>query len=323
MIMHRTLGIILIASLSSFIFLIGFQSVASAAEKHRITIGTGGTGGTYYPSGGGVAELIRKKVDIVESATAEATAATVENTQLVNRGRADLGMVCWIGLRGQNMLGKDKIPNVRSMFYIHPSTAHWAVMADSDIYTFEDMKGKTLALDAPGSAGMESCKLLLKYFGIDPQKDVKAQWIKQGQGCEALKDGRVDAAFGDVGWPNSSFMDLATVRDVRILSFSKETLDKIQSKFPELPPEDIPAGTYSGQDETIHTYTETGGMICRADLPDDLVYQIVKVVHENQDWLKENVHTAIGRWSFDPSINEIVELHPGAKKYYKDIGLLD
>jgi TRAP transporter TAXI family solute receptor len=289
-------------------------------EKYKLTIATGGTGGTYYPCGGGMGEMLRKKVDIIDAATAEVTAGSVENIQLVNRGKADLGLICWIGVRGAGLL--DKIPNVRSMFYIHGSTCHWAVGRNSGINSFADMKGKKVSLDAPGSAGIVSSELVLKLFGIDPDRDVKAQRITQGKGADAFKDGRVDVVFGDVGWPNSTFMDLTTVRDVKILSFPDDVLKKIESKYPSLPPEIIPAGTYKGQTEDIHTYTEAGPMVCHKDLPDELVYQIVKTVHANQEWLTKNVHKAIGRWQFDPSVDKIAQLHPGAKKYYKEKGLL-
>ncbi len=302
--------------------LVGFAyNNGQCAEKYQLSIATGGTGGTYYPCGGGVGELLRKKVDMIDAATAEVTAGSVENVQLVNRGRADMGLVCWIGAVGAGLT--DKIPNVRTLFFIHGSTAHWAVLNKSGIESFEDMKGKRVALDAPGSAGLVSCNLVLELFGINPEKDIQALTITQGKGIEAMKDGRVDVVFGDVGYPNSAFMELTTVKDARILSFPDEVLKKIESKYPSLPPETIPAGTYKGQSEDIHTYTEAGPMICRAGLSDDLVYEIVKTVHENQDWLTENVHKAIGRWKFDPSVGNLAPLHPGAKKYYQEIGLLE
>ncbi len=289
------------------------------AEKHKLTIATGGTGGTYYPSGGGVGELLRSKLDIVDAATAEVTAGSVENAQLVNRGKADMGLICWIGVVGAGLEGK--LPNVRSMFYIHGSTCHWAVGADSGIESFADMKGKKVALDAPGSAGLVSSQLVLKLFGIDPNKDMKAQRIKQSQGADAFKDGRIDVVFGDVGWPNSTFMELATIRNIKILSFPDDVLGKIEAEYPSLPRETIPAGTYKDQGE-IHTYTEAGPWVCGADLPEELVYHIVKTIHENQEWLTKNVHKAIGRWKFDPGVKILAPLHPGAAKYYKEIGLM-
>lgn len=297
-----------------------FPGDGNCKEKYKLTIATGGTGGTYYPCGGGVGELLRKKVDIIEAATAEVTAGSVENAQLVNRGKADLGLICWIGVRGAGLL--DKIPNVRTLFYIHGSTCHWAVGIDSGINSFADMKGKRVSLDAPGSAGLVSSELVLKLFGIDTNRDIKAQRIKQSKGADAFKDGRIDVVFGDVGWPNSTFMDIATVRNVKILSFPDDVLNKIESTYPELPPETIPAGTYKRQDKDIHTYTEAGPIVCRADLPEEVAYQIVKTVYENQEWLTKNVHKAIGRWKFDPSVDNLAPLHPGAKRFYKEMGLL-
>jgi uncharacterized protein len=304
-----------------FVCLFGaWVSNGDCGEAHKLTIATGGTGGTYYPCGGGVGELLRKKLDMIEAATAEVTAGSVENAQLVNRGKADMGLICWIGVVGADLKGK--LPNVRSMFFIHGSTCHWAVEKNSGITTFSDMKGKRVALDAPGSAGLVSSQLVLELFGINPDDDLKAMRIKQSQGADAFKDGRIDVVFGDVGWPNSTFMELTTVREVNILSFTDDELNKIESKYPSLPREIVPAGTYKNQDKDIHTYTEAGPWVCRADLPDDLVYQIVKTVHENQDWLTQNVHKAVGRWKFDPGVEALAPLHPGAAKYYKEKGLM-
>ena len=207
------------------------------------------------------------------------------------------------------------------MFFIHGSTCHWAVGADSGIDTFADMKGKKVALDAPGSAGLVASELVLKLFGVDPDRDMKAQRITQGQGADAFKDGRIDVVYGDVGWPNSTFMELTTIRKVKILSFPPDVLAKIEAKYPSLPPETIPAGTYKGQGD-IHTYTEAGPWVCSAELPEELVYQMMKVIHENQPWLTQNVHKAIGRWKFDPGVKVLAPLHPGAAKYYKELGLM-
>ena len=91
-------------------------------DSYKLTIATGGTGGTYYPCGGGVGELLRSKLDIVEAATAEVTAGSVENAQLINRGKTDMGLICWIGVVGADL--KDKLPNLRTMFFIHGSTVH-------------------------------------------------------------------------------------------------------------------------------------------------------------------------------------------------------
>lgn len=302
------------------LFVLSIPISGICTEKFKLTIATGGTGGTYYPSGGGVGELLRSKLDGVEAATAEVTAGSVENAQLINRGKADMGLICWIGVVGANL--KDKLPNLRTMFFIHGSTVHWAVDRKGGINTIADLKGKKVALDAPGSAGLVSSELVLKLFGINPNKDIKALRIKQSQGADSFKDGRIDAVFGDVGYPNATFMELTTVRDVKILSFSDTDLSKIYSHYPSLPKEVIPAGTYKRQTEDIHTYTESGPFACNSDLPEDLVYQIMKTIHQNQGWLTRNVHKAIGRWKFDPSVKNLAPLHPGAVRYYQEIGLL-
>jgi TRAP transporter TAXI family solute receptor len=292
---------------------------AFAGKDLRISIGTGGTGGTFFPTGGAVADLITRKCDSIKNATAEVTAASVENAKLVNSGQADMGMIAWVAIVGAKL--EDKVPNLRSMWWIHGSDRQWIVPADSDIHSPADFKGKRVVVGAPASATEEVSKLELPFFGVT-YNDIKPAFLSFQEGVEALKDGRVDVALVMAGYPNSSVMDIMTVRNVRILDFKPEDLKRFQEKYPFCPSTVIPAKTYKGQDKDIHTFTTPGPMAVNKDLPEQAVYEIVKTVHENQEWLTKNVHKAIGLWRFDPSIDKVCPLHPGAARYYREIGLL-
>jgi len=309
---------ILFVVVSCIAFAPAFTEVTLAKDVY-ISIATGGTGGTYFPTGGAVADLITRKCKSVKNATAEVTAASVENAKLVNGGKADLGMIAWIAVVGAKL--EDKLPNLRSLWYVHGSDRHWIVDADSNIYSVRDFKGKVVVVGAPASATEETSKLELPLFGVT-YEDIKPAYLSFREGVEALKDGRVDVANVTAGFPNAAVMDVATVRKVRIIDFSKEDLDLISKKYPFLPPITIPAGTYRGQDKDVHTFTLTGPWVANKDIPEEVIYEIMKTVHENRDWLVKNVHKAIAQWKFDPSVGNICPLHPGAIKYYKEIGLL-
>ena len=309
-----------IASVVLLALAIVFAGVQPASAKPVfISIGTGGTGGTYFPTGGAVADLITKECPSVKSATAEVTAASVENAKLVNSGDADMGLVAWISIVGQKLT--DKLPNLRTLWWIHGSDRHWIVPADSGIHSPRDFKGKKVVVGAPASATEVTSQLELAFFGVK-YEDITPAYLSFREGVEALKDGRVDVALVMAGFPNSAVTDVATLRKVRILDFSKEDLAALEEKFPFCPPKVIPANTYPGQTEDVHTFTTPGPMAINKDVPEQAAYEIVKAVHQNLDKLAKNTHKAFGLWRFDPSVGKLAPLHPGAARYYKEIGML-
>ena len=299
------------------VVLAGVQPVLS--KDVFISVGTGGTGGTYFPSGGAVADLITKECPSVKSATAEVTAASVENAKLINSGQADMGLIAWVGVVGAKL--EDKLPNVRSMWWIHGSDRQWIVPADSDIKSPRDFKGKRVVVGAPASATEQATKIELAHFGLT-YDDIKPAYLSFREGVEALKDGRVDVALVMAGYPNSAVVDIATLRKIRILDYSEADLAALEKGQPFFPPTVIPAGTYPRQNEDVHTYTTPGPMAVSKDVPEQVVYEIVKAVHQNQKKMAATTHKAIGKWRFDPSIGNVIPLHPGAVRYYKEIGLL-
>jgi len=315
--MKRTTLIAMMMLMAGFIVFAGVQP--ALAKSVFISVGTGGTGGTYFPTGGAVADLITKECPSIKSATAEVTAASVENAKLINSGQTDMGLIAWIAVVGAKL--EDKLPNVRSMWWIHGSDRQWIVSADSDIKSPRDFKGKRVVVGAPASATEETSKLELGYFGLT-YDDIKPAYLSFREGVEALKDGRVDVALVMAGFPNSAVMDIATLRKIRILSFSKEDLLGLEKKYPFCPSTVIPAGTYPRQNEDVYTFTTPGPMAVNKDVPEQAVYEIVKAVHQNQKKLAATTHKAIGKWRFDPSIGNVVALHPGAARYYKEIGLI-
>ncbi len=302
--------------IAAAVVLVGVQPVM--AEKVFISIGTGGTGGTYFPTGGAVADLISRECPSIKSATAEVTAASVENAKLVNSGQADMGMIAWVSIVGDKLT--DKLPNLRTMWWIHGSDRQWIVPADSPIKSPRDFKGKKVVVGAPASATEVCSQLELKFFGLT-YDDITPAYLSFSEGVEALKDGRVDVALVMAGYPNASVTDIATLRKIRLLDYSKEDLEGLEKAYPFCPPVVIPAGTYPGQDQDVHTFTTPGPMAVNKDIPEQAVYEIVKAVHTNQAKLIKS-HKAFSLWRFDPSVGKLAPLHPGAERYYKEIGML-
>ncbi len=299
--------------------LIILPSERAFSKDLYVSIATGGTGGVFYPAGGAISDLIRKHCPSVKGATAEVTAASLENVKLVNSGQSDFAMMSWVAVVSAGM--KDKIPNVRSVFLLHGSPRQWIVLADSKIHSLLDFKGKRVVVGAPGSATEECSRAVFELIGLSFD-DIKPAFLSFREGVEALKDNRVDVACVQAGFPTSTVMDINTVRDIRLINISKKNLEKIEKAFPSMPPITIPAGTYRGQDQDVHTWNTPGPMICNKDLPEQAVYEIVKVLHKHKDWLVENVHRFCKYWEFSPVVQKYCPLHPGAARYYKEIGLL-
>jgi TRAP transporter TAXI family solute receptor len=315
--MKRQAVFVALVLLAAAVVLAGVQP--AMAGDVFISIGTGGTGGTYFSTGGAVADLISRECPSIKSATAEVTAASVENAKLVNSGEADMGMVAWISIVGDKLT--DQLPNLRTLWWIHGSDRQWIVPADSPIKTPRDFKGKTVVVGAPASATEVTSQLELDFFGLS-YKDITPAYLSFSEGVEALKDNRVDVALVMAGFPNASVTDVATLRKVRILNFSPEDLVALEKKYPFCPPVTIPAGTYPGQDQDVHTFTTPGPMAINKDIPEETAYEIVKAAHQNQEKLASTVHAAFKLWRFDPSVGALAPLHPGAARYYKEIGLL-
>lgn len=300
-----------------------FMGAPALADKPLIiAFGSGGTGGTYYTMAASLTEIMTKDVPEIKTATAQVTAASYENVRLIQKGYVQFCLNNaastydgWNGLKPF----KGKMDKLRTLAWGHGSDFHIVVLDDSPIKKFRDAVGKRLAAGAPGSGAEMQCRRLLGVMDLS-YDDFKVEYLSHSEGIGAMKDGRIDIMVNTSGIPGSQFIDLSNVRKIRMIGLEKDLIDKMVEEHPYYRPFTIPAGTYKGVDYDVLTMTSPAIFSCREDVPEEVVYNVLKAIHAKIPWLTKNVHRGFARWDFDPSVQKLAPLHPGAIKFYKEMG---
>lgn len=299
------------------------SSGAAMASNQTLSIATGGTGGVYYPIGGGFAEIIGRNLDGY-SAVAEVTGASVENMALIHRGDATLALVladtAYQAYHGEGQFeGRRQVTNTRALASIYPNVIQIVTLADSGISSLQDMKGKRVSVGAPGSGTEVNSRAVLASNGLT-QDDFRAQRLNFNETADALRDGDIDAGFWSVGPPTSSIMSLAATREISILSLTEDERAAAIETEPVFAAFDLPGGTYEGVSDDTATLGIPNVLIVNADMSDDLAYDLTKLLFEKKDELV-NVHSAAENLTVDFTLNATpVPLHPGAIRYFEEIG---
>jgi len=293
------------------------------AKKIFLTIGTGSPGGVYYPLGGGMSVVIEKTVDGVRCA-AESTGASVENCRLVGSGDTDMGMVmgsvAYKAVQGQEPFEK-KYPLV-ALFQMYPAPEHIVTTAQSGIKTIDDLKGKKVSIDVPGSGCSTMAMAILQAAGFDLQKDLTLANLSQSESVQALKDGIVDACFFNFAYPASAVMDLAATRDLVLVPVGAKLADAIVKQYPYYLKTTIPKGTYDDVGYDVLCIGDSNVMVASKDMPDDIAYKVTKALFTNVNEGKYaliNIHPIAAQLTPANAVNSPIALHPGAVKYFKEV----
>lgn len=301
---------------------IALVAATPALAQTQLSIATGGTGGVYYPMGGGLAEVINNHVDGY-SATAEVTGASVENMGLIATGDADLA----IGLAdtvqqaytGTGRFDGQQLPMIRAIGSLYANTVQIVTLADSDIATLDDLKGKRVSVGAPGSGTEVNARTLLEANGMSFD-DFNAQRLNFNETADALNNGDIDVGFWSVGAPTSSILNLATTNDIRIIGLTEEQVAAADSADPTFAPLKMAGGIYQGVDEEISTVGVPNVLVVSSEMDDDTVYMITKAMYENIADMRA-IHPAANETTVEFSMNATpVPLHPGALRYYEEVG---
>ncbi len=293
-----------------------------AGASQKISIATGGTGGVYYPYGGGMAEIVNKHVAGV-SAVAEVTGASVENVRLVDKGESAIGLVmgdtAFQAYAGTEKF-KDGAKKIAGLFVMYPNQFHVVVKKGSGITKLADLKGKRISLGAPGSGTAVQAEAVLASLGI-AKGDIKPSFLSFNETADALKNGTIDVGIWSVAPPTSSIMDLATTHDIQILPFSDADMAAIQKDHPYYSKYNIPAGVYKGVDQPVPNPSVWNVAVVSRAMPDDQAYQLVKAILDHQPDLVK-IHKAAEDTKPAVSVkNAPIPMHPGAAKYLKEKGI--
>lgn len=308
----------------------GFASVALAQAPTFFRIGTGGTGGTYYPVGGLIANAISgadgKGVPGLV-ATAVATNGSVANINAIQGGSSESGFtqsdVAFWAYTGTGLYeGKPKVQDLRLLATLYPETIHLVARKDAGIKSVADLKGKRVSLDEPGSGTIVDSRLMLAAFGLT-EKDIKAEYLKPGPASDRLKDGALDAYFFVGGYPTGAISELATSAGITLVPITGPETDKLLSEYKFFARDTVPAGTYKDVPET-QTISVNAQWVTSAKQPDDLVYKIVKALwSEDARKLLDAGHAKGKLIQVKTATTGLgIPLHPGAEKFYREAGVL-
>ncbi len=310
--------------------LIALCSVNCFAQKFVFGIGTGSTSGSWYPLGGTLSGYINKYIPGV-NCWPEVTGSTLANLDLIENGDVLLGFAASNGCYRINE--ETKMPenigwpkNIRSIALVGYSHGTFVVLEDSKIQKIQDLKGKRIVLGAPGEGQIVSGIHLLEAAGIDWQKDVKTQALQIAGMKDALISKRIDAGFFQItSLPSALIVDLSVARPIRLLDIPLDLIKKVQDKYGKyIAPLVVKAGVYPWMKEPFTSYASFTMFLCHKDADEDLIYKIIKLIYEKQEEMAE-AFIQISDWQFNSEamfINEVIPLHPGARKFYKEIGLL-
>ncbi|MGE5551695.1 MAG: TAXI family TRAP transporter solute-binding subunit [Bacteroidota bacterium] len=284
----------------------------------QLTFATGGTSGTYYPLGGGMAKLWNAKVAGV-NVSVQATGASVENIRLIAKKQVDLAYVqndinhyAYNGIE----IFKEKITDFAVIAALYPEVVQVVVSADSKIKSVADLRGKRVSVGAPGSGVEANARQILSIYKLDYTK-ITPLFLSFAESADQFKNGQCDAFFVVAGVPNSAIQDVAAQHKIRILDFSNQILKKLANEFKFFSSVTIPANTYKGQTRPVKTVAVKATLICRPDLDDELVYNLTKVLFEN---LGEVGHAKAGEISLKGAVVGVsTPFHPGALKYFKEM----
>jgi len=300
------------------------EAAEPAKEVVRISLATGGTGGTYYPVGSGIASLLTKNVEGLE-VTAESTGASVANLKMIADGQIEMILAASntsLGGYSGSEPFEAPIDNIRGLTALYPETFQFVALDASGLTTIDELKGKRVAVGAPGSGTERTAKMVLEAHGIT-YDDIDAQFLGFGEAITALKDRLIDCAIVGSGIPTSSVVDASATLDINLLAVNKEKTDELMSDAIYFRYETIPEGTYNGVDHDTLTVASPALMVASEEMDEELAYQITKTLYENIEDL-EAVHAQGKNIKLENANSAMsIPLHAGAEKYYKEMGVIE
>lgn len=294
----------------------------AGGARSEMVFATGSTGGTYFPLGGGMAEIWSNNIDGLR-VTTQASGASVDNIVLLSTGEVELMMavngVAVDAIEGSGAFDGEEHDFV-ALGNVYPEVLQIVARADAGIDSIEDLAGKRVAIGPPGSGTELAARQILDYYGMDADQDIESFSDTFGDAADRLRDGTVDAAFAILALPAGSIIEVATSVDLVIVDITGPDLDRLIADDPSYTPLEVPADTYPGQEEVAYTVTNWATLYAQRGLDEQQVYDIVRVLYEHTDDIGTDVARQI---SIDTALDGLgpIELHPGAARYYEEQGV--
>jgi TRAP transporter TAXI family solute receptor len=301
------------------------RPVTVFAQAQNIAIATGGTGGVYYPMGGGMANVLSKYLPGVQ-ATARVTGGSVDNLKLIGSEQSEVALTM-VDAALNAVNGEDKFQggklNVRTLMVLYPNRMHVVSADNRGINKMSDLKGKRVSTGSPGGATEVMAFRVIEAAGLDRDKDMKRERLGVAESANALKDGKIDAFFWVGGLPTAAVTDVAATPGIKIkLLDHDDVVAKMNAKYGNIYSSDvIPAKTYPGQDTGNKIAVVQNILVANGNMPEKTAYDIVKTLFEHRDELAL-VHAEAKAITLDRQTNKntTIPWHPGAERYFKEKG---
>lgn len=292
-------------------------------QKTRLSIATGGTGGVYYPYGGGIAKIISANLPNVE-ATAEVTAASVDNLKFLRDGKADIAFTLADTLadavNGRDAFEGGKV-GVRTLAVLYTNYTQVVALASSGFRSLSDLRGKVVSTGSPGSGTEVIAFRLLGAAGVNPNSDIRKQSLGVAQSADALKDAKIDAFFWSGGLPTASILDLAHTPGITIeLVPNDSVVPALQKQYGEslYTLEKIPRVSYPGLARDVPVVAVANVLVVHQDMSDQLAYDITRTLFDHRLELGV-IHPEAKKLTLTSAVEgSPAPFHPGAIRYYKE-----
>ncbi len=333
---------LLITAVLAIVLSVGFGGPCFAAKTFFV-IATGGTGGTYYPLGGVLAQALSTKVpDII--VTAQAGNASTANLNLIRSHSIESAFVqnntAYQAYHGTEQFQGNPVKNVRGIASLYPEVVQIVTLKKSGIKSLADLKGKRVIPGDRGSGTALDAENVCTSAGIKFEDFGSIDWLSFAGLSQRMQDGQADAGFITAGIPTASVMELTSSTPISLLNISEDVIKKIVDTWPFYAKVVIPAGTYAGNDAPVQTVAVMAQWVCDEKVPADIIYTLTKALWEPGEFV---LLESKGKKGSAPPASEImatahakgkdvrletaldgmaIPLHPGAEKYYREKGLI-
>jgi len=329
------LGILIVIIVTTILFVVGCgqsknnnqQTSGQQPEKSekvmQLSFATAGTGGTFYPLGGGIAKVINDHYPQF-NVSAEATGGSVENVRLFDSHSADIAFISAdTAFEAYKGIGTDftKPANILALMTTYNQPTHIIAIKGSGIKSINDLKGKRVAVGSPGSGTEHKSKLILEALGMS-YDDIDEKFLSFNEAVTAFQDKQIDAAVMGVGAPAAAVMDLGSKMDFDLISMTDEEINTVIAKYPYFQKAVMKAGTYEKIDYDVSTIGAAILICVRADMDEASAYTLTEAILKYPDEIKA-IHALGAEINVDNALPTVIPLHPGAEKYYKDNNITD
>ena len=314
-------------ALTSCLLAAGMFAGSVQAQQQFISIGTGGVTGVYYPTGGAICRLVNKgRKEHGIRCSAESTGGSIYNINTVRAGELEFGVAQsdwqYHSYNGTSKFeDQGKFEGLRAVFSVHPEPFSVIARGGSGIKTFEDLKGKRVNVGNPGSGLRATAEVVMDAYGMTMDDFSVASELKGAEMAQALCDDKIDVMIYTVGHPAAAITEVSNTCAVDFVDVQGPVIDKLIEENPFYRTASIPAGMYKGQEADNNTFGVGATFVSSADVPEEVVYVVVKAVFDNFEDFKK-LHPAFAILKEEQMISDGLSapLHDGAVKYYKERG---